>query len=535
MNMIKLLITPYLTWLFILCSILLIAVACDKTKEDILFTGDEYENIYQYIDKNPDSYSSFKKIIDVGQLTDALSSYNSHLGGENYTLFLPDNEAVERFIQNNAQYNSLDEILEDTIFTRELARYHLLNVEVISSDFANGALPDKTLSDDYLTITFVEEGGEILYSVNSESYIKQFNIVKSNGTIHVIDKMLLPVVYTGYEWVQNMKGNGYRIFSELLEITSLQDTMNSFRVDELGKKIYNEYTLFVESDELYRKNGILSLDDLIARIGPQDSDYSSPGNEVNKFARYHILTESVFLDDFKTAIYNTYGDLPVSVEYEGIDVKINVGSQIYDTLIIDSDTIEVNFLTLDIDNSNRLTKTGAIHQLDQVLYPYLPGRQEIIYEFFEEFAIGALRQTEGTTLIREEDLDVIDLFGVDFLTYTRSGTTIVGVRNRDYITVRGNFVFTYQTPKILAGTYQMSIVANRVNRSNAILEVNLDGHRIGNIVDLTSGTNNAGGFLPEFVLGTITFKEYSSHEIKLRSLVPGNMMLDRIVFKPLDD
>lgn len=521
--------------MILISGMMLAMTSCEEDIGEVLFTGEEYENILQYIDSNQVKYSSFRRIIEVGRMTDVLSSYNSHIGGNGFTLFLPDNEAVNQFITDNSLFNTLDELLKDTIYTRELVRYHILNVAVLSSDFANGALPDKTLSDDFLTIIFNEdEGGNITFSVNNDSRIEEVNIEKSNGIVHLIDKMLMPVVYTGYEWVQSHKDKGYRIFSELLEVTGLSDTMNYYSVNELGLNIYNEYTLFIESDELFLENDIQTLDQLIAIIGPEDTDYANPNNKVNKFARYHIVSQSIFLDEFETSLYNTYGDFPISVDFESQDLKFNKGTQIFDTLIINEDTVGIDYLQVDLDHSNITTKTGAIHQLDHILFPYLPGRKKEIFEFYEEYQINILRNTEGNTDIRAEELNVIDLFGVDYLTYTKLGIAISGVSNRDYITVNGNFEFTYHMPKILAGLYEVSFMANRANNANAILQVYVDGKKQGSIIDLTSGSSNAAGFVPEFALGSIEFTDYSTHKIVIKTLVPGRMQLDRITFDPVD-
>jgi len=524
----------YMARILVLLGMVPILFSCEKDQKEVLFTGDEYQNILQYIDNNLESYSSFREIIEVGHLADALSSYNSHLEGNGFTLFLPDNDAVGRFINDNSTYNSLDEVLQDTVFTKELIRFHVLNVEVNAFDFANGALPDKTLSGDFLTIIFIDEGGRIVYSVNNEAIVEEINILKSNGIIHLIDKMLTPVVYTGYVWVQVNRDKGYGIFSELLEITGLEDTLNYFFLDELGRKIYNEYTLFVESDELYQANGINNISDLIEEIDPEGSDYSNRDNEVNKFARYHVLNSSVFLDEFETAIYNTYGDFPVSVDSE-LDIKINVGTQVFDTVVSGTDTMVIDYLMVEQDLSNILTKTGAIHQLDQILFPFSPGRKTEVYQFYDEYQINELRNTEGSTVIRKEDLDVIELFGVDYLTYTNQSSNINGVNNNDYIVIEGNFEFTYHTPQILAGPYEVSIVAHRNDRSNAVLQAYLDGQKIGSVLDLTSGSNNTGDFSPKFILGTIEFGEYENHEIKLRTVVPGQLLLDRIEFEPVSN
>ena len=55
------------------------------------------------------------------------------------------------------------------------------------------------------------------------------DIVLDNGTIHTIEKMLTPVVFTSYEWVS--QANDFTIFSELLTECGLADTLNAFDLD----------------------------------------------------------------------------------------------------------------------------------------------------------------------------------------------------------------------------------------------------------------------------------------------------------------
>jgi len=43
----------------------------------------------------------------------------------------------------------------------------------------------------------------------------------------------------------------------------LADTLNALELDELGRQVYNEFTLLAESDLLYQANGIASFNDLV--------------------------------------------------------------------------------------------------------------------------------------------------------------------------------------------------------------------------------------------------------------------------------
>lgn len=511
--------------------------SCSGDDEDILFVGDSYQNILQYIDENDNEYSRFRQLIKAGRMEDALSSYNSHFGGSNYSLFLPDNNAVDRFITENSFFNSFDELLSDTVYVRSLVKYHVLNRQIISADFPNGALDATTLSNDFLTVNFsVGEGGAIGYKINNEASVITENILKSNGVIHVIDRMLSPVVYTAYDWVQNNRSFGYQIFADLLEITGMQDTLNYSVTDALGNITYPGYTLFVESDELYNQNGIFSLDDLIDKVSPSSSDYQASTNALNQFAKYHVLESQVYLDQFAHTNYNTFGDFPVSVRFDDNDLVFNVGTQVFETVIQGEDTLDINFLELDISMSNIVTKTGPIHQLNRILYPFRPGLVTLDLDFYNEPIINALRNTEGTFSLRREDLSLISFTGTDFIQYTKSNTSIDDVTNNDYITINGNFDFRYQTPRILSGTYELRLTANRGSSANAMVQVYLNDEKVGGIVDFTSASASATRpFYPYFLLGIVNFDQTQTQQISIRTLKPGRMQLDRLSLVPVSN
>ena len=374
--------------LYIFVALMIGLLSCNKEEEgDVLFTGDSYQNMMQYIDGNPD-FTSFNRIAGSGNMTDALSSYNSN-GGIDYTLFLPTNQAVTKFINENERYASLDDLIQDPSYCAEIVRYHLVNGRIPSNEFPNGALSKKTISNFYLTIFFREENDSVTFSVNDESKVLITDIELSNGTIHTIDKMLTPVVFTSYEWIE--RSSDFTIFYELLNKCGLADTLNAFELDELGREVYNEYTFFAESDLLYSDNGIMSFDELVKVIDPSGiagQDYTSATHPVNKYARYHIMERSVFLDEFNSEVYNTYGDFPVSVDLDDI-LKINRGTMVFDTIINNGDTIFIDYLQVYTDISNIVTRSGAIHQLDNLLFPYLPGRKTVTYQFYEEPCFGS--------------------------------------------------------------------------------------------------------------------------------------------------
>jgi len=62
-------------------------------------------------------------------LDKTLSAYNpgGKTGGVGYTLFVPDNKAVDDFIKgSNGEFANLDAILNNKPFSEALSRYHIL-------------------------------------------------------------------------------------------------------------------------------------------------------------------------------------------------------------------------------------------------------------------------------------------------------------------------------------------------------------------------------------------------------------------------
>lgn len=522
--------TAVLKVLFVLFTVTL---SCTETIEkDILFTGTNYENIMQYIDANPE-FSSFSKIVQSGRMTDVLSAYNSN-GGNGYTLFLPTNEAITQFINESERYSTLEALLQDSDFATEIVRYHLVNGRIPSFDFPNGALADRTISNYFLTIVFREVNGTITYSVNDVSRVLTTDINKDNGTIHTIDKMLTPVVFTSFEWVD--QDDDFTIFAELLSKCGLEDELNAYFLDELSREVYNEYTMFAESDALYAANGILSFDDLVKAIDPTataNDDFTNTSHAVNKYARYHILERSLFLDEFAIGVYNTYGDFPISVDLDSI-IKINTRTKVFDMIINNGDTILVNYLQVDLGKSNIVTKSGAIHQLDHLLYPFLPGRRTVTLEFYEEPKINALRNTAGIFPVFQDELEFISLIGTSSLQYIKSQTAIGGTSNNDYLEIRGDVDFIYTTPKILSGRYTLHLVLQQGHSYLSNIQAFVDDQIVGVIID---PTKNRVVF-NDFKVGTVDFLDYSTHTVKLKTVIPGNpnpgrILIDRIIFVPI--
>ena len=169
----------------------------------------------------------------------------------------------------------------------------------------------------------------------------------------------------------------------------------------------------VEPDSIYYKRGIYSVNDLIARISPGNSDYTNASNPLYNYVGYHFLSGNYFIDDFvnRNTNYNTFSEVPLHIDGRGLDIAINRGKEIFDTIIHQGDTTIVNFIKILYDQSNVVSQSGAIHYIDQVMKQQTPSRATTTFQFYEEPVINKYYQQKGEFLIEPNSLNRITWTG----------------------------------------------------------------------------------------------------------------------------
>ena len=66
---------------------------------------------------------------------------------------------------------------------------------------------------------------------------------------------------------------------------------------------------------------------------------------------------------------------------------------------------------------------------------------------------------------------------------------------------------------------------------NALVEVSIDGKKLGGLIDLTT-EGSADNPFAQIELGSIELLRYGQHTIQVRSFVPGTLIWDYIRFEP---
>jgi len=514
--------------IILITSIILIGnYSCKEEAVEAGFEDQIDMTIYDYIVENEAEFSSFLSILERGEIDKTLSAYNPN--GIGYTLFLPDNPAIDRFIEESSLFSSLEDLLENTEYVRTFSRYHAVNMGINADDFPFGALPEYTLSEDVLTVNFVIETDTSYYKINNQAPVVKPNIELSNGYIHIISSALNPVTFTTYEWLE--QNPGYSIFKETIDATGLEELFNiSTKGDSVDLR---PFTLLMEHDSVFNKGNIYSFDDLEKEISPEDQDYTNPLNPLYNFTVYHCLTERRFLDDFVdvNTNYSTYSEIPLNINGAGLEILINTGKEVFDTIITPPDTVIIDYIGVYYDQSNLITQSGAIHFIDRVLKQYPPSRAIQTFEFYEEPLLDKFREEPGEYIIEDSaSMNVIKWTGSDlfFIELAQENSSAWG---NDFLFLDGDFTITYQIPKVVQGIYTVLLGANAFDQENALIEMFIDGKNAGGLIDLSMGGSSDSPF-SQIELGTIDFIKYETHIIEIRPLIPGRFSWDYIRFEP---
>ena len=414
-------------------------------------------------------------------------------------------------------------------YASAFGRYHVVNMGVHTNDFPFGAFSEPTLSGDFLTVSFVIETDTSYYKINNQAAVIYPNIEVSNGYVHLIQTALKPVTFTTYQWLE--QNSGTSIFKEAVDLTGLKSLIDiNLKDDENLQPV----TMLVEPDAIYNKYGVNSVSDLVNMISPNNDDYTNVKNPLYNFVAYHVLSGNLFIDDFEgvSTNYSTFSEIPLSINGNGIDLAINKGKQVYDTIIYQTDTTFIDYIGFLYDESNVITNSGAVHIIDRILTQQPPSRSILTFEFWEEPYITKLRREPGTYLIDNEDaLWSIDWSGAD-LFFVELGDQQSSAWGNDYFEIIGDFTISYKVPKIIQGKYKVFLGAEAFNTQNALVEVFIDGKKVSGLIDLSKGGSSNNPF-QRIELGTIDFKKYSTHSVEIRPLIPGRFLWDYIRFEPI--
>ena len=351
---------------YIICGICVICgvMSCNEEPDGSNLFSSDQKTIAEML-RDRSELSAFYRILEKGSFDKYLGTY-----GE-YTCFAPINEGVNRYIdslykdesyliskakkkhngiQEDPNWASLDvmarvNLMPDSLCD-DIARFHLSGERHMQVDLDGTATTWTTMKigrsirvNTFDEIKAPKEAYIGLTSLNDVAAITEGDIEAINGVLHICSEMIPRSDRTTDDQLRVEGEKDLSIFYAALEATGYTDTLMIERKNnpdgtaityDLGnnhndrdgnvlyypKECMIKWTVFAETDDVFRAAGINSFDDLKTKCAEwygncsgwydyikeknikisTGDDYTSKFNVVNMFVAYHILRAGMPID-----------------------------------------------------------------------------------------------------------------------------------------------------------------------------------------------------------------------------------------------
>lgn len=513
--------------------------SCKDAFEHNTYTAYDELPIANYLKNNSDDHGLWVQVLEKAKL------YNTLNLDEVYTHFAPVDAGVDRYLKALDLQSVADLSQEDADY---LVRYHLIpDAEIEFAQFQSGAINELNATDDNLFVEFRDGGLEEVY-LNGISRFNSYDIKATNGIIHSIDDVLIPLVETVY---QRLKENGkYSLFQELVELTGYKEKLETIyteTTDPLGNPIQQrfKYTAFAVSDETYASEGIHSLQDILDKLSGTASDYTNTSHPLNQYVAYHILEQQ-----------RTYADLGSFPE--GV-FKMNLQTMAANELIKVSESGSGLFLNenegtkeaISFVEINIACKNGVIHEVDNWMPLFLPEQTQVIWEFTDYPDIEAnVSQYRNSNLGSQYNkvLTASELTNITWSSRPEYKQNVLTYRNNR--PAEGNWYnllnhdhlraelgesgwIEFKSPTIVKGKYRLSFVWPSPKHANhtGVCAFILDNEMIYSRLVISNSREERN--LTQ-ALGTVEFTETTDHTLRILSLDGHLITMDYLQFDPVE-
>ena len=311
-----------LTAVFLLLFTATAMVSCDDDDDNVIVNN---ETAYDFLVDN-DNYSSLKAAVDAAGLRTTLE------GSGTFTIFAPDNDAFEDFLDDN-DFQTLADVPTDVLVKTLL--YHVLGTEVRSNQLTNGYVKTSaTNSTDNNLDLYIDADELQVNDVDIDA--SNVDIEVDNGVIHAIEGVLsVPTVVTLA--VANPD------FSSLTTALTQEDLVDAVSAS-------GPFTVFAPSNAAFQNlidadenDDIASIEDVLAL------------ENLDQILLFHVASGAVRAEDIED-------DADVTTLSTGNTFSIDLDTN-SPTIVIDSE-VAANIIATDVTANN-----GVIHVIDGVLIP----------------------------------------------------------------------------------------------------------------------------------------------------------------------
>jgi uncharacterized surface protein with fasciclin (FAS1) repeats len=504
---------------------------CKKIKIASLTTEDT--NLVGYMEKHPDTYSEFIKVLEISGTSAYLNAYGA------YTMFAPDNDAIKSWLKETGK-SSLEDVSAADL--KDMVRYHVLQDTISTPSFTDGKLPVPTMRGEYLITGINNENGISRFIVNRRAIITQPNIRAGNGILHSIDHVLVPSKKT--LWDQLTENSNYSIFTKAMSETGYNTMLDTLTYT--NDTTANWLTVLAQSNATYAASNIFSYDDLKAKYSKPNSNVKDPADSLNMYMGYHILSGLKYIADLVVTPAHA-----TMVSQEVITITVLGEKVVVNYEILNGVTEGIPFIRTASDVS---ATNGVLHEMDGNLYIKVRYPTPVYWDVAEQPEIMKLTSIfrkggKGQTFQIGDLKDITWNAGtVDYWCNAPGSKDVFYWNDRlSFKTLRSTSGYMnwieMTTPMIIKGRYKVWICWRSNNATVGLgMQTYIDGVQMAR--NFSFGDYNYGKTLPEAevqaqgwkryyvgastadhmaskLLGTIEITSTGRHKIKFVCTEPG--------------
>jgi len=288
-----------------------------------------------------DAFSSLEAAAVYGQVAGVLSNANPNDPSGDYTVFAPNNAAFARLGLNESTLG----VLQQSFLTNTLL-YHVSNGNLAGSSISNGGTSASALGG--LTRRFITRGSATF--ING-SEILATDISAANGTVHVIDKVMIATGGNVVESAIALQSMG------VFKTPELSYLVEAVVYAELADALSNpdaKFTVFAPNDQAFINLG--------AALG---LTFTSPADvrKIDKDLLTTVLLNHVFANTAK-ASFTSELNKGNYASLGGANITLGTYNDGVLTVKGAGNAAAGNMVIPDVQTTN-----GIVHVIDQVLLP----------------------------------------------------------------------------------------------------------------------------------------------------------------------
>jgi hypothetical protein len=392
--------------------------------------------------------------------------------------------------------------------------------------------------------------------------------------MYYIDVVLTPLVESVYDKL--VEDGRYGIMKAALDASAWTQQLNTIYdtvPQEGGGYVVNRraYALLAVSDEGFRRNNILSFNDLVAKLSA-GSDYTEPDNALNEYLAYHILTNNYTLADLREMSGDTSRIWETSAKNQVFMITVDTIADDWQFNILDSAILPTRFVE---EFCDVLCKNGYLHEIDAYLPVWEPKPSTVVWDLANYTEVrntviesaGPEEYQPAEPVSTEKKIDITKCGAYDYvisesgvggssyayITYVNCKTNLRDCLKYDRVVFNLGYMgsVSMKTPTLVRGKYKVELKFVYLSDHNfmrlmtdgngGMIKMTIDGDNLKSVTPYTTVPRNLANVYTATLYDEIEFEQTSTHDFRFVVMDPAastnsrfSLQFDCITFTPIE-